>query len=183
MKVISLTASPRKNSNSTIAASRAVNFFKEKGYEAEEFNVNKLTIKPCVACNHCKESDRCVVKDDFPALLDKIQEADLFILSGPIYFGRLPGTVKNFIDRCFSLFDGNLKTRLKPGKKCLFITVSHAPQEIFKDETEYLEKWFVDFMKFEKAQKVPIGKCAEPGDITGHLEDLERIDEACKKLL
>jgi len=141
-----------------------------------------MKIAGCIACEKCRKEGRCVIKDDFPGLLDKIQESDIFVITAPIYFGRVPGTVKNFIDRCYSLFDDSYKSKIKPGKRCLFITVSHAPAEAFSEEVNYLEKWFVDFMKFKSAEKIAIGKCAAPGDLEVRKEDLNKIDKACKKL-
>lgn len=183
MKVISLTGSPRQKGNSVAAAKKAMDLFKKEGHETKEFHIRTMKIGPCTACMQCKTKGTCVIKDDFPCFMEKIQESDLFILAAPIYFGRVPGTVKNFIDRCFSLFDSELKSRLKGKKKCLFITISHAPAEAFAEEVNYLAKWFVDFMKFEKAEKVVIGKCADQGDLEARDEDLEKIEEACKRLL
>ena len=76
-----------------------------------------------------------------------------------------------------------MQTRVKKGKKCLFITVSHAPAESFAGEVDYLEKWFVGFMKFESAEKLAIGKCADEGDLEVRENELKKIDEVCKRLI
>ncbi len=182
MKVLSLMGSPKKHGNSAFASSKVIEFFKSHGYDTEEVYLKNLEIGGCIACQQCRKAGKCVIKDDFPELLEKVQESDIFAIAAPIYFGRVPGPVKNFIDRCYSLFDDNFKSKIRPGKKCLFITVSHAPAEAFADEVNYLEKWFVDFMKFTVAEKIAIGKCADPGDLAAREEDVRKIEEACKKL-
>jgi len=183
MKILSLIGSPRTDGNSAIASSTAMEIFKENGYETEECYINKIKVGPCIACNKCKIKKKCVIKDDFPGLLDKIQENDVLAIFSPIYFGRVPGPLKNFIDRCYSLFDNELKSSLKPGIKCLFTTISHAPPEAFGDEVNYLEKWFVDFMKFASAEKVVIGKCGKAGELKEREEDMKRIKKACIKIV
>jgi hypothetical protein len=37
-------------------------------------------------------------------------------------------------------------------------------------------------MKFTVAEKIAIGKCADPGDLAAREEDVRKIEEACKKL-
>jgi NAD(P)H-dependent FMN reductase len=47
----------------------------------------------------CKRTLRCVIKDDFPALLKKIDAADVVVFANPVYFGDLTESMRTFLER------------------------------------------------------------------------------------
>jgi multimeric flavodoxin WrbA len=69
------------------------------GAQVERVVLNRLQIAPCIECNRCYETGRCVVQDDFQALYDKVLEADAIVLAAPIFFMNVSGWAKAFIDR------------------------------------------------------------------------------------
>jgi multimeric flavodoxin WrbA len=96
-KLLIITASPRKQSNSTAAAIALAGSLKE--YTPEFININLLKIKPCTACNKCEKTFACVIKDDAQALIKKIKKAAAVIVASPVYFTGVPAPLKAFIDR------------------------------------------------------------------------------------
>ncbi|MEJ2649462.1 MAG: flavodoxin family protein, partial [Sedimentisphaerales bacterium] len=60
-------------------------------------------INPCIECNWCYKSGRCVVKDDYQQVLEKLLKADRLILSTPVFFMSVCAQAKMLIDRgqCF----------------------------------------------------------------------------------
>jgi multimeric flavodoxin WrbA len=47
----------------------------------------------------CKRTLRCVTKDDFPALLKKIDAADVVVFANLVYFGDLTESMRTFLER------------------------------------------------------------------------------------
>ncbi|MDR3153251.1 MAG: flavodoxin family protein [Deltaproteobacteria bacterium] len=74
-----------------------------------------LDIRVCVACKKCAPTNRCVIKDDVNPLLEKIERADAFILSGYPSFGSLNALAKVFIERNWPLRHNRVLTRGKTG--------------------------------------------------------------------
>jgi multimeric flavodoxin WrbA len=47
----------------------------------------------------CRREGYCVIKDDFPALVDKLKTADLAVFANPVYFRDLSESMKTFLER------------------------------------------------------------------------------------
>jgi multimeric flavodoxin WrbA len=75
----------------------------EKGAEIESIRLIHHTIIPCTACNRCFCGQSCPLlensKDETKIIFDKMDEADAFIFSSPVYAYKIPAVVLNFIQR------------------------------------------------------------------------------------
>ena len=107
-KILVLNASPKKEKSHTLVATKSfvdgLNFKNE--YDVEYINISDLNIKSCIGCLSCwaRTEGNCVIKnDDIPMLKDKILNCDIFILSYPLYFFGMPGTLKVLTDRMLSM--------------------------------------------------------------------------------
>jgi len=135
MKIVSLIGSPRPDGNSTQIAKRFIETAKILGAEIRTFPLNRMTYRGCQGCCACKTGhDACVLGDDLTEALAAIKEADVLMVSSPIYYGDIPGQVKSFIDRTFSYmvpdYIANPKcSRLASGKKLVLIFTQGAPDE------------------------------------------------------
>lgn len=103
-KIIGINGSPRKNKNSALLLDHALAGAKEMGAEVERIDLIDLKFSGCRSCFACKQLGgsgygRCVVQDDLKAVLEKILQADGVIISAPIYFGDVPGMVRNLFER------------------------------------------------------------------------------------
>lgn len=104
MKVIGLNGSPRKSWNSAQMLEHALQGAKDMGAETELIHLIDLSFSGCRSCFACKRKGgpsfgRCAVKDDLKPILDRILEADAVIISMPVYFGDVPGMVRNLFER------------------------------------------------------------------------------------
>ena len=100
MKVLVINGSPRNERSNTLVLTRA--FLEGAGWtDAEIIDVSKLDIKNCIGCFGCwhKTPGECVISDDMRDILPKLVEADVVILSFPLYYYSLPGALKTFFDR------------------------------------------------------------------------------------
>lgn len=104
MKVIGLNGSPRKNWNSAQMLEHALKGAAAAGAETELIHLIDLNATGCRSCFACKRIGgksfgRCAVRDDLTDILNRILEADAVIISAPIYFGDVPGMVRNLFER------------------------------------------------------------------------------------
>ena len=104
MKVIGLNGSPRKNWNSAIMLENALKGAEAAGAETELIHLIDLNFSGCRSCFACKRKGgksfgRCAVQDDMKDILGNILEADAVIISAPVYFGDVPGMVRNLFER------------------------------------------------------------------------------------
>lgn len=104
MKILVINASPHKAKSTTLRLTNA--FLEGMGETAEVVDTVDLNIGPCRACYACwvKTEGKCILKDDAPAVLDKIRAAELVIWSIPLYCYSAPSHCKALMDRtlCFN---------------------------------------------------------------------------------
>ena len=104
MKILVLNGSPRPQGSTA----KMVSVFKEaaeaKGHEVVSFNVCKMNIKGCLACEYChgKGHGECVQKDDMREIYTALKDAEMLVLAAPIYYQGISGQLKCVIDRFYS---------------------------------------------------------------------------------
>ncbi len=133
MKVIGISSSGRKNAYSK----RIVKDILEKsGIEYEMIHLAALNIGGSLGCLKCASNNRCVQKDDFQGVVDKIMEADALVFGGGNYYGMLNAIGHAFWERTFSL--RHQESFLFAGK--LGIAVGLDRNEDKKEATAFIKK-------------------------------------------
>lgn len=99
MKIIGICGSPRANGNTAFYLNSVLERFKEKGAETELIQLSGLNIAGCRACYKCVEAKKCVVKDDFISIFEKMVEADGIIFGSPTYHASITPELKAVLDR------------------------------------------------------------------------------------
>ena len=101
MKVLGISASPRKDkSNTLLLLKEAFSAVEKKGYKTELVHLCDLRIEFCRHCEIChKKIMDCPIKDDANRLIKKILESDGIIFASPVYINHITGYLKIFFDR------------------------------------------------------------------------------------
>jgi multimeric flavodoxin WrbA len=140
MKVVGVLGSPRKKGITTVLAENFFEKARSSGAELELFTLNSLVYRGCQGCMACKgKRESCILADDMTPVLESVKEADVLVMTTPIYFGEVSSQLKGFIDRTFSylvpgFFSHPEPCRLKPGKDLVFIISQGAENEdMFND--------------------------------------------------
>ena len=99
-KVLILSGSPRKGGNSDILCDEFMRGALEAGNTVEKIRVAEKKIGYCSACYYCVQSGGvCARKDDMAEILQKLIDADVIVLSSPVYFYSIDAQLKAVIDR------------------------------------------------------------------------------------
>lgn len=99
-KVLIISASARRNGNSDILCDQFRLGAQKAGHEVEKVFLRDKHIKYCTGCYTCEKTGGvCAYKDDMPELLQKIIDADVLVLSTPVYFYCMNAQLKTVIDR------------------------------------------------------------------------------------
>jgi len=99
MKVLGIYGSPRIGGNSHILMDEVLKGVKSAGADVETVLSSILVISGCRECGGCDNTGRCVVNDEMQQVYPKLREADVIILSSPVFFYGLPSQLKAIIDR------------------------------------------------------------------------------------
>ncbi len=100
MKIVAITSSPKGRNSSTLQlVNAAAEGAREAGAEVEVIDITKHKIKYCKGCVTCYAKGRCVQKDEFQEVWDKLISADGIILSSPNYIDGITAQLKTMFDR------------------------------------------------------------------------------------
>lgn len=103
-KILAIYGSPRRKGNTSQLLQKAVQGAKEAGGQVEEIVLRDLKMSPCLEIYGCKKTGRCVIKDDFQDVYDKLLSCEGVMLASPIFFYTVSAHTKILMDRCQSLW-------------------------------------------------------------------------------
>lgn len=125
-KIIVISSSPRRKGNSEILCEQFVKGAQEAGCEVKKINLNDYNIHPCIACDYCRNHENtCFRKDDANAIIQQMIDADVWVLSSPVYFYSVSAQLKLLIDRFYAR-EYEIRESQKR-KKVYYIVTSGAP--------------------------------------------------------
>lgn len=164
-KIVILQGSPRKGGNTDLLADEFARGAKTSGHQVEKIYLADKNIHPCIACNACRRnSGNCVFqkKDDFEGIVQAVIEADVLVLSSPVYFYSLTAQMKTAIDRFYAR-ENEVK-----GKSAYFITASAAPTEEYIQTAVACYRGFIScFENIHDSGVIAGCGASEKGDVTG----------------
>ena len=104
MKVFAFNGSPRKTWNTATLLNKALEGAASRGAEIEMIHLYDLSYKGCISCFACKMRDgasygKCALKDYLTPVLARIDEGVAILLGSPIYFFRVTGEMRSFMER------------------------------------------------------------------------------------
>jgi multimeric flavodoxin WrbA len=102
MKILMFNGSPRPDGNTKILLDEVAKELQGNKIEVEHFQIGGKLLHGCTGCRKCIENkdEKCIIdNDEINIWLQKIKEADGFILGSPVYFGDITPELKAFIDR------------------------------------------------------------------------------------
>ncbi len=103
-RVLILKASPRAWGNSAALADQLAQGALNAGAEAHIVSLHVLDIRPCDACDLCRENGgECVIDDGMQPLYAELRAADAIVIATPVYWFTLSAQAKLFIDRWYGL--------------------------------------------------------------------------------
>ena len=137
MKAIGISSSGREAAYSKIIVK---DILEESGVGYEMIHIAKLNIKGCLGCLKCASDNRCVQKDDFQGVVEKIMEADALVFGGGNYYGMLNAIGHAFWERTFAL--RHRESFPFAGK--LGIAVGLDRDSNKRESTSFIEKMMLD---------------------------------------
>ena len=163
-KILIITASLRKGSNSSELAAEFARGAKENGNEIEIISLKNKEIKFCKGCFSCQGTEQCVIKDDAAEIVKKMKQADALVFATPIYYYEMSGQMKTMLDRANPLYDVDYMFR----DVYLLCTATDDNEQTWQRSKNGLEGWVMCFPKAKLSGVVFGGGVTEAGEIKNH---------------
>ena len=163
-KVLVISSSLRLRSNSEALADEFIRGAAEAGNEVEKITLKDKEIHFCKGCLNCQKTQKCVIKDDAPAIVEKMHDADVIVFATPIYYYEMSGQMKTLLDRANALFDSDYAFQ------DIYMLTAAAENEpdVPERAVSGLTGWIDCFERASLAGTVFAGGVNGTGEIKGH---------------
>ncbi|MFH1878723.1 MAG: flavodoxin family protein, partial [Candidatus Omnitrophota bacterium] len=156
MKVLAISASPRKGGNTETLIDRAIEGAFSEGADIEKIILDDLDIAPCSEeeYDNVTEEGLSVVSDDMALIFSKIRDCDALILGSPIFFGSVSAQAKIMIDRfqCVWVAKNIMRKNVFDKRKAgAFICVSATDREDFFENARSVVRHFFATVNIKSA--------------------------------
>jgi len=176
MRILGISGSPRPDGNSDFAARRCLESLSDIG-QTEFVRVHDHDIRHCLGCRKCMRLMRCAVRgDDFERLFRRWKQADVLIISSPVYWLSPPGAMKDFIDRSHGVY--GRKDKPFEGKKAGIVSL--ATESGFATHERIFTAWLSHYGA-EVIGKVRLF-ARERDDLANSLSELRKLDAFIRRL-
>lgn len=189
MKILALNGSHRKNGNTSILMREILSAAEQAGASTETLFLGDYQLDACSGCEGCSRSWQCVIRDDYAALVAKLDQADALVLASPTYWYSVTSDMKRFIDRSYSLiqFPHTRKEWISKyqgrGKLCITAAVCEQEEEAMMGDTLSLLSSFARDIGLELVDSVKALGCFAAGSIEANKEALHQAELAGQTLL
>ena len=134
------------------------------GHQVELISLRGKDIKFCVGCLSCQKTGACVFKDDVPAIMGSVLNADVVCWATPIYYYEMSGQMKTLIDRMNAMYPKDYRFR----EVYLLTTAAEDEKETPLRAESGLQGWIACFEKATLKAHLFCGGVNSPKEIAGN---------------
>ena len=164
--VVGVIGSPRKDGNTEVLVDEILRGAEEAGAVIEKIVLGQYTIGHCLACNGCLKTSRCILKDDMPALMEKMIDSDIWVLGTPIYYWGPTGQFKTFVDRWHCRYHG--KIGAVPEYRVILAMPFENPDPKIAQHTVGMMKDTLNYIKADLFRTILAPGMHKVGDVSQH---------------
>ena len=201
-RVIVISTSLRRGSNSDMLADKFVDGAKAAGNEVEKISLVGKNIQFCKGCMGCQKAaiereqseacfdsaereqsrpkvklGRCVINDDVNDIMAKVLQADVICWATPIYYYEMSGQMKTLIDRMNAMYELDYQFR----DVYLLTTAAEDEEQTPKRAETGLTGWIDCYPKSRLAGTLFCGGVNDAREIEGNAK-LQEAYELGKNL-
>lgn len=190
-KIAAIYGSPRRNGNTDILLSKAVQGAEDAGAIVDSIVLRDYKISPCLEIYGCKKNGECAIVDDFQQVRDRILTSDAIMIATPIFFYTVSAHVKIFMDRCQSLWvkkywiKGDKVSGNQSPKKSIIIAAGATKGKKLFDGMLLSMKYFLEVLDAEVESTLLCREVDLKGEVLafpGYIDEAYRLGENLARL-
>ena len=194
-KVVVISTSLRPGSNSHALAEQFAKGAEAAGHQVELISLRGKELRFCVGCLSCQQTGACVFKDDVPAIMESVLNADVVCWATPIYYYEMSGQMKTLIDRMNAMYPNVATSESKASELALpshsnvtegkdyrfrdiYLLTTAAEDEPFVPQRAEsgLQGWIDCYGKCSLKGHLFCGGVGAPNEIAGHAKLQQAYD-------
>ncbi len=163
-KVLIISASLRKGSNSEMLAKEFEKGALKAGKEVETISLRDKSIGFCRGCLACLKHGKCVISDDAVEIAEKMKCADVLVFATPVYYYSVSGQLKTMLDRANPLYGSDYRFT----DVYLLATAAEDEKSTVEGAEKAVQGWIDCFERSKLSDVIFAGGVNDAGDIAGH---------------
>jgi len=154
-KLLGIYGSPRKGGNSDILLDTAISGAKKTGAEVKSIYVRDLKIGGCLECGGCNKTGKCIIDDEMQDVYPLLQDADVILITSPVFFYGIPAQAKALVDRTQAMWSKRMLEKSGSALKTYdngtgyMISVGATKGQNLFEGVELTAKYFYDALDME----------------------------------
>jgi len=181
LKIVAVHGSARRGGNTDILLERAIAGARGEGAEVRLVRAVELKIAGCRGCDGCKQTGRCVQKDDMQGIYDEFLAAGGYIFATPIYGWGPSGQIKLFLDRLYAIVGPLQRRDRKDRKYAVLITAFGSTDPSTADETVGMFRKICRHVRVDFLGELRV-TAQEKGEVLKKPRELERAEDLGRDL-
>ena len=177
-KILIISSSPRKNSNSEALCKAFAEGAMEAGNEVEIVALRDKALNFCRGCFACQKTQKCVINDDAVEICRKALTANVLVFATPIYYYEMSGQLKTMLDRLNPLYPSDYAFT-----EVYFLSSAAEDEDSVPERAvNGVEGWVECFEKARLAGTVFMGGVTAAGEKPDHpaaLEEAWKMGQKC----
>lgn len=137
---------------------------REAGHGVETVRLRERQIGFCKGCLACLKLGRCVIQDDAVDIAARMHDADVLVLTTPVYYYSVCGQLKTMLDRANPLFGSDYAFT----EVYLLATAAENGRSTFDGAKKAVQGWVDCFPRCTLAGTVFAGGVNAVGEIAGN---------------
>jgi len=163
-KILIITGSARKESNTTAMANAFAAGAVAAGNEVRIFNAATAQLADgCHGDGSCHERGYCGIPDDFAQVHEGMCWADVLVLASPVYFKGFNAQIKRVTDRFYSYAAPKSRENVTVKETYLLAAAGNPDSSVF-DAMDASFTLMNDLLKFKCAGKLLAAGCRGAGE-------------------
>jgi len=188
MQILGLLGSPKKKGNSAQLLEVFMEEARNLGANTLTINVDSRDIKPCREYKVCESKGYCPIDDDMEKeIYSLLWEADLIVMSTPVFFYSVPAQLKSLIDRSQTQWARKYMLKLEdPGRKWrngFVLMVGATKGDNLFEGINLTAKYFYDAVGAVYKGFLAYRRIEKPGDIKEHPTAFKEVREKARELV
>ena len=190
VRVLGISGSPHRHGNTETLLDSFLDGTRDAGASVEKIVLTDLSFTTCRGCNVCHKTGTCVLKDDAPALFEKILSANCVAIASPIYSMGITAELKSLIDRAqyfwarkFIVKDLSYSADHMSRHKGLFISTAGLPLPNVFDYAFPTVRAFFNGVGFEYYRNILANDMDAFGGIKNHPSAMKEAFETGRKVV
>jgi multimeric flavodoxin WrbA len=188
VKVVGFLGTPSTTELSSKIATRFLETAQSLSAQVQIFELHKLNYSRCQVCMGCKVVGHCVLQDDLTEILETVRDADVLVLASPLRSGDVTYRLKALIERINCFIEPDYLTnphpsRLKPGKKLVFILTQEQADESVVADTYSRYEYFLRWCGFHDNHLIQLCGKDAMGDLQSRMHIMKMAEETARQIV